>query len=39
MTSEDTVLVMESAATRRSFLRFLLGPEKKRCDKNKTTIV
>lgn len=27
LTSEDTVLVMESAATRRSFLRFLLGPE------------
>lgn len=26
LTSEDTVLVMESAATRRSFLRFLLEP-------------
>lgn len=26
LTSEDTVLVMESAATSRSFLRFLLGP-------------
>lgn len=28
LTNEDTVLVMESAATRRSFLRFLLGAEK-----------
>lgn len=36
MTSEDTVLVMESAATRRSFLRFLRGPEKVRCLKRKT---
>ena len=26
LTSEDTVFVMESAATRRSFLKFLLGP-------------
>lgn len=26
LTSDDMVLVMESAATRRSFLRFLLGP-------------
>lgn len=31
LTSDDTVLVMESAATRRSFLRFLLepGPEER----------
>jgi hypothetical protein len=26
LTNEDMVLVMESAATRRSFLKFLLGP-------------
>lgn len=30
LTREDTVLVMESAATRRSFLRFLLEPENKK---------
>lgn len=38
LTSDDTVLVMESAATRRSFLRFLLGPETERCEKKKTII-
>lgn len=27
------MLVMESAATSRSFLRFLLGAEKQKCDK------
>lgn len=35
LTREDTVLVMESAATRRSFLKFLLGPEKRKWDKKK----
>ena len=35
LTREDTVLVMESAATRRSFLKFLLEPENKKRDKNK----
>lgn len=35
LTREDTVLVMESAATRRSFLKFLLGPENRKWDKKK----
>lgn len=33
LTSDDTVLVMESAATRRSFLRFLLEAEEEKRDR------
>lgn len=35
LTSDDIVLVMESAAMRRSFLRFLRGPFKTQRQKNK----
>lgn len=31
------MLVMESAATRRSFLKFLLGPENRKWDQKKPT--